>query len=99
MKEFTVNFMTGSVVMNNFEYFSECIFENTFKNLSSEEIKALLDPVAMKQYVDTLDEVYQDDDEDTATLPLSDEEKAQVAKDLREAIVEVLREEEEEEDE
>lgn len=41
-KTFTVNFGSGSVEMNNFGYFEESIFENTFNNLSAEERKVLV---------------------------------------------------------
>ena len=97
-KTFTVNFGSGTVGMSNLEYFEESIFENTFNSLSDEERKALVDNVeAMRKYIDTLDEVYQDcDDEAHATLPLSVEEKNLVAEHLRAAIVERMNDESEE---
>lgn len=95
-KTFTVNFGSGSVEMHNFEYFEESIFENTFNNLSDEERKALLHEKKMGEYIDTLNEVYQDCDESHATLPLSAEEKKLVAEHLRAAIVERMNDESEE---
>ena len=53
-KTFTVNFGSGSVEMNNFGYFEESIFENTFNNLSAEERKVLVDDEeAMLKYIKT----------------------------------------------
>lgn len=93
-KSFTVNFGSGTVGMSNFGYFEESIFENTFNSLSDEERKALVDnEEAMRKYIDTLDEVYQNcDDEAYATLPLSAEEKKLVAEHLRAAIIERMEE-------
>lgn len=94
-KTFIVNFGSGSVEMNNFEYFEESIFENTFNSLSDDERKALVDDEeAMLKYVETLDEVYQGGDEAYATLPLSAEQKKLAAEHLRAAIVENQRSEE-----
>lgn len=94
-KTFTVNFGSGSVDMNNFNYFEESIFENTFNNLSTKEIESLLNEEKMMNYIETLDEVYSsDDDEAHATLPLSAEEKKLAAEHLRAAIVENQRSEE-----
>lgn len=93
-KTFIVNFGSGSVEMNNFEYFEESIFENTFNSLSNEARKALVDDEeAMLKYIDTLDEVYQDGDEAYATLPLSAEEKKLAAEHLRIAIIELMADE------
>lgn len=95
-KTFTVDFGSGSVEMNNFDYFEECIFENTFKVLSKEESEALLNEEKMMEYIDTLDGVYSsNNDEAYATLPLSAEEKKLVAEHLRAAILEHQRDDEE----
>lgn len=90
---------TGRII-SNFEHFEEGIFDNTFKQISREEMLALLDEDIMKKYIDDVDHSYSwCVDEEDATIPLTEEEKKLVAEHLREAILDILKHEEEEEDE